>query len=45
MKEMKCTYHEKKPDSVYVKLEGWFTEEELARFIILSIDGIKSKKA
>ena len=43
-KEMKCTYHEKKLDSVYVKLEGWFTEEELSRFIILSIDGIKSKK-
>ena len=45
IKEMKCTYHEKKLDSVYVKLEGWFTEEELSRFIILSIDGIKSKKA
>jgi len=28
-----------------VKVEGWFTEEELSRFIILSIDGIKSKKA
>ena len=42
-REMMCTYHEKKPDSVYVKLEGWFTEEELSRFLILTIDGMKSE--
>ena len=43
LREMMCTYHEKKPNSVYVKLEGWFTEEELSRFLILTIDGMKSK--
>ena len=42
-REMMCTYHEKKPDSVYVKLEGWFTEEDLSRFLILTIDGMKSE--
>ncbi len=43
LREMLCTYHEKKPDAVYVRLEGWFTEEELSRFLILTIDGIKSE--
>ena len=40
---MMCTYHQKKLNSVYVRLEGWFTEEELSRFLILTIDGMKSK--
>ena len=43
LREMTCTYHEKKPYSVYVKLEGWFTEDELSRFLILTIDGMKSE--
>ena len=30
------------PDKVYVKMEGWFTEEELSRFLIWTIDGIGS---
>ena len=43
LRKMMCTYHEKKPHSVYVKLEGWFNEEELSRFLTLTIDGMKSE--
>ena len=39
-KEMSCTYHEGKPDSVYLKVEGWFTKEELERFISFSMEGL-----
>ena len=39
-KEMSCTYHEKKPDSVYLKVEGWFTKEELERFVSFSMEGL-----
>lgn len=43
LREMMCTFHEKKPHSVYVKLEGWFTEEELSRFLTLTIDGMRNE--
>ena len=42
IKETQCIYHKRNPTKVYVKLEGWFTEEELSRFLIFSIDGIDS---
>ena len=42
IKETQCIYHKRNPNKVYVKLEGWFTEEELSRFLIFSIDGINS---
>ena len=32
IKETQCIYHKRNPDKVYVKMEGWFTEEELSRF-------------
>ena len=31
IKEMVCSYHQKKPNSVYLKMEGWFTKEELGK--------------
>ena len=34
IKETRCIYHKHNPDKVYVKMEGWFTEEELSRFLI-----------
>ena len=40
IKETQCIYHKRNPDKVYVKMEGWFTEEELSRFLIWTIDGI-----
>lgn len=40
IKETKCIYHKLNPNKVYVKMEGWFTEEELSRFLIWTIDGI-----
>ena len=39
-KEMVCTYHQKKPNSVYLKMEGWFTEEELKRFVEFTLEGM-----
>ena len=42
IKETQCIYNKRNPTKVYVKLEGWFTEEELSRFLIFSIDGIDS---
>ena len=42
IKETQCIYHKRNPNKVYVKMEGWFTEEELSRFLIWTIDGIES---
>ena len=42
IKETQCIYHKRNPNKVYVKMEGWFTEEELSRFLIWTIDGIGS---
>jgi len=42
IKETQCIYHKRNPDKVYVKMEGWFTEEELSRFLIWTIDGIEN---
>ena len=42
IKETQCIYHKRNPDKVYIKMEGWFTEEELSRFLIWTIDGIGS---
>lgn len=39
-KEMVCTYHQKKPNSVYLKMEGWFTEDELKRFVEFTLEGM-----
>ena len=41
LKETQCIYHKRNPHKVYVKMEGWFTEEELSRFLIWTIDGIE----
>ena len=40
IKEMVCTYHESKPTSVYLKMEGWFTKEEVERFMKFSLEGM-----
>ena len=40
IKESKCIYHERNPNKVFVEMRGWFTEEELSRFLIFSIDGM-----
>ena len=42
IKETQCIYHKRNPNKVYLKMEGWFTEEEISRFLILSIDGLGS---
>ena len=42
IKETQCIYHKRNPNKVYVKMEGWFTEEELSRFLTWTIDGIGS---
>ena len=42
IKDTQCIYHKRNPSQVYVKIEGWFTEEELSRFLIWTIDGIGS---
>ena len=42
IKETQCIYHKRNPNKVFVKMEGWFTEEELSRFLIWTIDGIGS---
>ena len=42
IKDTQCIYHRRNPNKVYVKMEGWFTEEELSRFLIWTIDGIGS---
>lgn len=39
-KEMSCTYHEKKPGSVYLKVEGWFEKEELESFVRFATEGL-----
>ena len=40
LKEMSCTYHEKKPNAVYLKVEGWFTREELEKMVSFSVEGL-----
>ena len=32
IKERSTTYHESKPDSVYIKMEGWFTQKRIRGF-------------
>ena len=41
IKERSTTYHESKPDSVYIKMEGWFTQKELEDFVEFSKSGFK----
>ena len=40
IKETQCIYHNRNPDKVYLKMEGWFTTDEVSRFLIYAIDGI-----
>jgi len=40
IKETHCIYHNKNPQKVYLKMEGWFTVDEVSRFLIYAIDGI-----
>ena len=40
IKETQCIYHNKNPKKVYLKMEGWFTTDEVSRFLIYAIDGI-----
>ena len=42
VKETQCIYHKLNPNKVYVKLEGWFTEDELRRWVEFSVSGIGS---
>ena len=41
-KETQCIYHDRNPNKVYLKMEGWFTADEVSRFLIYAIDGIWS---
>ena len=43
LKERSTTYHEGKPDSVYIKMEGWFTQKELEDFVEFSKGGFKDE--
>ena len=43
IKERSTTYHESKPDSVYIKMEGWFTQKELEDFVEFSKTGFKDE--
>ena len=43
IKEMVCTYHQSKPNSVYLKMEGWFTKEEIERFVKFSLEGMSDE--
>ena len=40
IKQTQCLYHNKNPNKVYLKMEGWFTVDEVSRFLIYAIDGI-----
>ena len=42
IKETRYIYHNKNPKKVYLKMEGWFTADEVSRFLIYAIDGIGS---
>ena len=42
IRETQCIYHQRNPTKVYCKLEGWFTEEELRRWVEFSVSGIGS---
>ena len=42
IKETQCIYHDRNPNKVYLKMEGWFTADEVSRFLIYAIDGIWS---
>ena len=41
-KETQCIYHDRNPNKVYLRMEGWFTADEVSRFLIYAIDGIWS---
>ena len=43
IKETHCIYHDRNPHKVYLKMEGWFTADEVGRFLIYAIDGIRSE--
>ena len=43
IKEMSTTYHQSKPNSVYIKMEGWFTQKELEDFVKFSKNGFKDE--
>jgi len=43
IKERSTTYHESKPNSVYIKMEGWFTQKELEDFVEFSKGGFKDE--
>ena len=43
IKERSTTYHESKPDSVYIKMEGWFSQRELEDFVEFSKSGFKDE--
>ena len=45
IKEMSTTYHQSKPNSVYIKMEGWFTQKELEDFVEFSKNGFQDRKS
>ena len=45
IKERSTTYHKSKPDSVYIKMEGWFTQKELEDFVEFSKNGFQDGKS
>ena len=44
IKERNSRFHQKKPNSVYIKMEGWFTQKELEDFVNFTKDGFKDGK-
>ena len=43
-KEVGCQYHEKKPESVYLEIKGWFTKSEVKKNLEFIMDGLEIKK-
>ncbi len=42
VKKFECTHHNKKVNSVFLQIEGWFTREEIKKGFKFIFDGMKS---
>ena len=45
VKETQCIYHDRNPNKVYLKMEGWFTQKELEDFVEFSKSGFQDGKS
>ena len=44
IRELGVTYHAKKPNSAYLKIEGWFTKSEVERLVPFISEGFIDEK-